>query len=506
MRKCARIVLMIATWIVMAAVPARAADLRGPGPHTAFSRGVLHYVQGDYALAETDFRKALKETPSGHCLVPAVRHHLGKALMARKRYKEAAAHLRPLTEVCPENAKAVHTLALALFFSEAYEECPVLFEKAARLDPALSNEALYYAALAHLKLGNTEKGHAALRLLSERSSAAREARYAEPILAFLDGALRPGSQEGNRTQAAGTAPPPQRREEKPWSLFLSMGMEYDDNVSLIPDSTVTLPEGISSRGAWRFVTSAGGSWEFLRTRAHRMEVDLSYSGTGNRHLSSFDVDTVSLGVPWRYTFAPFQVRLSPRISQTWVASERYSWSWGLSPGFSYQPVRWTWTDLNVSLSESSYFKAPPDSEEDRDALSQWVGLQQSFSFPDLLLAGKTSFFSVGASFDANQADGSAYDNRALGGSLVFQQGLWWDMTLLAQGSYREIHYENPHVRSPEGEKRSDDEVSASVRLFKKIRNDFTLYAGYRWYENDSNLSRFYEYQSDVFFFGLRFDL
>jgi hypothetical protein len=237
-----------------------------------------------------------------------------------------------------------------------------------------------------------------------------------------------------------------------------------------------------------------------------MEATLGYSGTDNRHLGSFDVDSLSVSVPWRFTSAPFQVRLAPRISHTWVSNERYARTWGATPGLSFQPVRWTWTDLDYSFNKSRYLRTPPNPEEDRDALSHWIGLRQSFSFPNLFLDGRTSFFAVGVDYSSDHADGSSYDNRALGGSFVFQQGLGWDITVLARISYRELRYENPHVRSPEEEERSDDDVTGSLQVFKKLREDLTLYTGYRRYENDSNLSRFYEYDSDVFFFGLRFDL
>ena len=105
----------------------------------------------------------------------------------------------------------------------------------------------------------------------------------------------------------------------------------------------------------------------------------------------------------------------------------------------------------------------------------------------------------------NRPDGSSFDNDAAGGTLLFQQGLPWDLTFLGTLSYRDISYDNPNVRSAAGDKRSDDEMVVGLRLFKKITDNLTAYAGYRHFDNDSNISDFFEYSSDVYSVGLRVD-
>ncbi len=158
------------------------------------------------------------------------------------------------------------------------------------------------------------------------------------------------------------------------------------------------------------------------------------------------------------------------------------------------------------ISRTRYYDDPVLPEENRDADTHWFGVRQNVSFPGLVARGLDTFFSVTLLHSINNASGSSYDHDATGGTLLFQQDFPWDLTFQASVTYRDISYDHPNVRSPIGEARSDDETTWNLKLFKRITDSLSAYAGYRHYDNRSNLGAFYSYGSEVWSIGLRFDL
>ena len=478
----------------------------GENAQDLIDRGAILNNEGKFQEAEETLRKALETLSPDDSIVDTVRYELGKSMLGQRRFDEALSFLKPYYEKHTDEPSAIYNYGLALLFTGNPQEAIGLFTQSAEKDPRLAPSALYYTGIAYLKLRKPEQAAAAFQMVVERAPQSAVAESARVLLAEMIALVRETIQDvEKRRQALAAAVPKRPTKEKPWSISASLAYEYDDNVALIPDSTVTLPEDISSMDAWRWVYSLGGAYEFYRNKDHRLGVNLGYTGTNHRHLQSFDVDTVSASLPWKYIIAPFQIRLTPYGSYTWVADDRYSWSYGLGPGISYQPTSWTWTDFDYSFGQSKYFRTSPTPEEDRDSDSHYFSLRQSFSFPDLLLKNYNSFFSLGLNYAFTNADGSSYDYDATGGTVLFQQGLPWDLTFLASFSYRDISYDNPNIRSAENEKRSDDEQTINIRLFKKIGDYLTAYAGYRYYDNNSNISDFFEYSSSVFSLGIRVD-
>lgn len=80
-----------------------------PGDFTALSRtAYIHYVQGQYDKAKTEYRKALAAYPA------SVEMHagLGGSLLKRGRYKEARAQFENVLAVAPDHASAKEGMSL----------------------------------------------------------------------------------------------------------------------------------------------------------------------------------------------------------------------------------------------------------------------------------------------------------------------------------------------------------------------------------------------------------
>ena len=495
-------IMLILAIVMVTAAAAPAAETFS----SFYLNGLTLYRAGDYPGAESVFSALLARIGAGHLLAPEVYLYLGKSLMGQKRFVDAMGPLKAAFAARPRRAGIAQAYGEALFFGERYEDCLPVFETAAGLDPRMARKALYYTGIAQLKLGHTADGVAALGALVAKAPGSVEAKSARPMLSFLnETSAQARTVAATRRQALEGAAPGAGAPEKPWTLSVSAGIEYDDNVSLIPDSTVQLPGDVSSRGNGRLVHSVGGSYALLDEGGQNLRVLAEYGGTKHWELDAFDVDAVSGGLIWRRTLRPFQLRAGAYLSRIWVDGSPDSWSWSLAPGVSWQPVRWTWTDLDYRFRASAYDTAPADMAEDRDAVGHSLSARQSFSFPGLVLDGYSTLFALDAAADTSDSDGASYEYDALGAGVTVQQGFPFDLVLVAGCIYREIDYHNPNARSNAGRTRQDREKTFNARLYKKMTDQITVYGGYRKYSNESNIPDFFEYDADVYAAGLRLD-
>jgi hypothetical protein len=460
-------------------------------PARIFTEGVTYYKQSDYRSAETAFRRFLKAVPEDHPLVPVVKLTLGKALMGQDRSAEAVPYFHDYITAFPDSGEGLYRYATALFFSSDLQGCLPYFERAARLDPDRARSSLYYTGIANLKLGRTARGRSALSLIVAKAPDSREAESARAILDLIDVAARESAETYGRPD-----------KEKPWSLGLSVGVEYDDNVVLLPDFVANLPADISSKDAWRVVHSIDGGYEWRPKDGHSLGVNVNHTGTHNDHLSDFDVDIVAGDVYWKYSTAPFQVRVTGCASYAWVASSGYNNNISIGPGLSYQPTSWTWTDADYHFGKRNFFDTPVDAREERDADYHYLSLKQNFLFPSLLIRNCKTFFSLGINYTINNTVGSSMQYEAIGETLAFQQEMPLDITLMCIYAFRNVRYDNANARSISNERRLDDEHQLKVKLAKKITEELTAYAAYRLYDNDSNIEDYYSYDSNIYSFGL----
>lgn len=119
-------------------------------------------------------------------------------------------------------------------------------------------------------------------------------------------------------QAAVTAAPGKPTKQKPWVVSLSLGVEYDSNVGLIP-SEQTRPEDISSEGDWRAVHSLAGVYEFLNTGKQFAGVNIGVYGTTQLKDNMFNVESGLLSFYYKANVADtFQLRIRPFIGKTWL--------------------------------------------------------------------------------------------------------------------------------------------------------------------------------------------
>ncbi|HRR42463.1 MAG TPA: tetratricopeptide repeat protein, partial [Syntrophales bacterium] len=439
------------------------------------------YYQIVLAMMET---KRMQESEAFGYL----RYRLGQVRMRQGKYTEAIGNLEAYYRLKPDRAPVAYHYATALFFAGKYQESIPLFEKALSLDGSRGSKARYYLGMAKYLSGNPGEGIGDLGKVRETAPQSAEGKSADRILATLEGAF--GEIFGMERQAAVTAVTGRPTKEKPWAVSLSLGMEYDSNVGLIP-AEQTRPEDVSSTTDWRTVYSLSGVYEFVNTGRHFAGVNIGAYGTTQMKNNEFNVESGILSLYYKTNLADrFQFRITPFISKTLLNVASHNWSWGATPGVSYQPAEWTWTDLNYTYAKAEFTDAPQYAEENRSGKNHTVVLKQNFSFPSLLLDKRNTYFGAWLFYGKSDTDGASYVNYNNGAGVQAQQEFPLDFTVLLSYVYGKTRYENANIRSVTGEKRDDSSHTLTANVFKKLDmllKNLSAYAGYRWFKNDSNI-------------------
>jgi len=467
------------------------------------------YRTGNDAGAAVYYQKVLDFMHDNKIQAPRtvfyVRYRLGKIQLRQNEPATALENMEGYYRLKSDDPRVAMDYALALFFTNQYQEAISVFETAARnrkFEPA----ARYYIVASEIALGNISEGKKELKKVQAIAPGLAGVKNADEFLANLEKLEQEIS--AMEKQAAVTTVPGRPTKQKPWAVSLSAGLEYDSNVALIP-SEQTRPSDISSDGDWRAVYSLGGIYEFINTGKNFVGVTAGVYGTQQFKDDMFNVQNGALSLYYKGNFADtFQVRFIPFVSQTLLKVSSYSWAYGITPGVSWQPVHWTWTDLNYTYTKSNFTDASQYPEENRSGKNHNVNLRQNFSFPSLLIAKRNTFFAGWLNYAKADTDGSSYANHTEGFGVLGQQEFPQGFSLWVSYGYTKTLYENANIRSATNEKRDDTSHIVTANVFKKLDmfyKNLSAYVGYRWFKNDSNIASFYTYTSNTYSVGMNLD-
>ena len=459
-----------------------------------------------YDDAARSYEFLLKAIDARSAWTPYIKYRLGRIQLIQGRPASALANMEGFARLHPDNAFVAHDYARALFYNKKYKEAIPVFEKAASGHKNFEPESRYYIGACRIAMGEVDEGKKDLQKVGETAPGSVDAKNAQELLARVEQALAEVS--GMEKLASVTAAPRRPTKEKPWAVSLSLGIEYDTNVGLIP-SQQEKPEDVSNTGDWRAVYSLGGVYEFLNTGKDFAGVRASVYGTTQLHDTMFNVENGLLSLYYKHNFADtYQFRISPFASKTWLKDSPQSWFWGATTGFSWQPVRWTWTDLDYTYTKAAFLTTPDYPQEDRSGDNYFFTLKQNFTFNSLLISKKNTYFGIWLNYGKSNTDGSSYDNNSRGFGAQVQQEFPQAFTALLSYGYGKTCYDNPNIRSAALEKRDDSSHILSLNLFKRldmISDHLSAYAGWRWYKNDSNIRDYYSYSSNTYSLGVILD-
>ncbi len=341
----------------------------------------IHYLaliaqkQGDPARARALIERGLALDPDD----PDLLVDLGVLQLQAGLTADARATFDRVLAVRPDDARAQLFAGIAAYRAGAYSEAMPHLDRAIALDPTLAMQARYYAGLSEAFLGNLPVAEGAFDDVATQSP------------------QHPLAQSAQRLRDEIRQPEP----ERPWTLSLSAGGEYDSNPLL---SGETIPRDDDYRGVWRargsyrvferggftLSTGAEGYWSIHHEED---QVDLqTYLGFLN---ASYALGPVLFGFNYDFVYTlidfddPFRMvnRITPSLSVR-------EGDIGLTQIY-YQFNQFNFQSQNLMTQAL-----------DLDGREQYVGVSQYFFLP-----APVSYVRVGALGDFTNTEGTEFQYK-----------------------------------------------------------------------------------------------
>jgi len=322
--------------------------------------GMIAQQQGDFAGAVAHFDRALELVPDDGEL----RLDRATALLEVGRIDEAKAELARILAERPDDARANLFAGVAAYRTGDYEAAIVKLDRARQLDPSLSQHATYYAGLSAAFLGNFADAEGAFSAVEEQSPLSPLGTSASEL----------------RRQMTPTGG---QRDERPWSLSLTAGIEWDSNPTFAgkdyPDS---LPDSGRRDSDYRGVFRIRGSYELYDD--DRYSLSAGYDGylSVHHHISRVDLQT---HVGWLSGTADFDpVRLGLRYDYGFTMidlSENFRHLHRITPSITYREADWGVTQGYFQWQNADFLKSYPSAFR-RDGNRYSFGVNQFIFLPE----------------------------------------------------------------------------------------------------------------------------
>lgn len=420
--------------------------------------GVFAFQDGDTLQAEKNFKKAL-ELDSAN---PLYHHGLGKVYLKTGQYLEAAQYLNAayeknpnlpelrydmamlrfktedyqaaaslFTEVFqkePKNILARYHAAVSLFKQKRCQKAIVHFEEIAQKHPSLSENCLLYAGVCYLESEESQKAIEKFVYLRDHTQSKEMKANA---LRWLDVAQK------------------QQKSLKPYTLYLKLSYQHDDNVRLQP------ADAVSDTKDSRIEAYVFGKYNLLNEKDKKLSVGYTHYQLFHSDQSEYDMTGSIFSLSYRYSWNPISFEISYLPSHYWVNSSDYlmreqvkpQLSWNITPKISTR-LSWTYSGNNYS----------DNNERDGD------GREYSL---DLYYMMNIGYIYGGAAYEDYGASASYESYHRRMAKLGASFNLPFDLSLDLMGKYTDKFYDAtyPSYEAVRKDRQYHGNITLSRRLF-----------------------------------------
>lgn len=472
-----------------------------------YAKGILAYSQRDYIEALEHFREVVNQEPDN----PDAQFYFGLTLNRLGEFDAAAKALEQALQLDPSKQYIHYHLGLAYVQLSEYDKAIAHLEDAIRFDPDKATTH-FYLGLSHYQLGHYRQALAPLQRAQELdpSLAPRVQYYRGAALYALERdsqavdafaatvAAEPSSALARNAQRYLEAIEARARDRQLIQLRGTVGLEYDDNVTIADDDI------ISREGDGRTVLTFTGRLLPVRTGPWRLGVEYAFYQSLHFDLTAFDVQQHTGRVFSRFKLHRVTLRAAADYSYATLDNDRYFEALSFFPSITIQQTKQLFAVVSVRYRSSNYFNQliPTGQEDvrDRDGWSVLAGFDQYLAFNKY-----QSFVRLGYHFEASRNDGTdwEYDGHRI--SLGLRTPLWWEIILHVDGAYmrRDYLHVNSFDATPlavlgpaDRREREDDRFTAAVRLTRALGRYLQLSVGYIHTTNLSNIN-FFEYDRNI---------
>lgn len=383
------------------------------------------YDKGDYKKAAGLLKEAVAANPESF----EANLYLGKALL-RRNDKHAETYLLRALYIQPESAEA--NLELGKFYMS---------------DKARAEARDYFDEVMYSHPGT-----------SQASEAAK----------LLDEAKKPAA-----------------RADQNYSI--SLGEQYDDNVSVIADDGA-LPENVSSKADWRAVLTAKGGFKSSISDKTSMSGAVSLYKSEHQDLGTYDLMSGSAGLGiQRKSSDSLTYGIRYTFDYSVLDQDPYSQAHKIRPWLIYYQAEDMFTSIAYRAAYTDYKNSRTYADNsERSAYTNRLIIDQ------LLPIVKDVYLVAGYEGEAAQADQESQDYMRHKGSLSLVTMLPWQITGTIGGSMSIKSFDG----TTESTERVDKPWTASLSLKKKVTNSIAVSADYEYVNQHSTIDS-YRYDRSV---------
>jgi len=297
------------------------------------ARGTKLYLDGKYIEAKEQFAQGIKVDPENAEIWAA----LGSTNLSLKDYPAAKEALTQAIALNPEVSRGKMYLGVTCYFQGNLAEAKRLLQEAKAQNP---NDAMV-----HYYLG----------LLASRGQRPQEALQELEIGISLDPTHSPGFRSAIQAAQAPMA------AERPYGISLTSGIEYDDNVKVLPDKISAIGQtGFygpykGHKADWRTPIIVRAYYEPLRTPTTTVGVRYySYVGL-NYYLDNFNNYEQYGELYLKYQFNRLTINPFYIFDYTWVGGQPWAMFNDVGMRLTLQETSWLTGDL-VYMFKAQDFK------------------------------------------------------------------------------------------------------------------------------------------------------
>jgi Flp pilus assembly protein TadD len=431
------------------------------------SQARVHFELGTFLARNGDTSGALRSLRRASVLqpdLPGVQRELGAAYLELELAPLAGRALSRALAQDPADAGAQMLQGLLDQREGDHTAALLRFETAQRLDARFAAESAFNSAVSHYRTGNLDAARESL-VRARSGGNAVIARQAERLDEQIRG---------------------ERRAARRWSVSISAGAFYDDNVTV---SSIDQATGVGDAG---LSLDLGAEYRLYQDDASQLEVSYDFSQTVYEDLSSFNLQTHSLGAYAERTVRGVDLSLGYGYSYTLLGGDNFLGSHSLRPSIGYAFGDRIYATAGYRFSADNFID-----DTDRDAVTHGVGAQAFYLF-----MGGRAYVSAGASFEDEHTVGREFEYRGetydLGVKLPLAV-LPLEPTLRARYQYYDRDYDN--VTPAIGEARRDERHTVTVSLEAAINSWLSGRLEYEHIDARSNLASS-DFKENIFGFSL----
>jgi tetratricopeptide (TPR) repeat protein len=404
--------------------------------------------RGQYQEAARAFQQAVQVDPASEIAYLS----LGNSHYELGSYAAATDAFQHVLQINPANGTAMFYLGLSLVQQKKYAESIPYFEKAGALDSDFQQLSLFYIGEAQSELGN----------LQEASDTWQRAIKVNPS---TDIARKTGTLIKKLTQ---------KESKKPWSVSMSAGIEYDDNI------TVSLQDLATGLDDFANIFEFSGAYKFFQTPKFELEAGYDFYQSLYLDLSEFDLQSHIFSLGGSRKFENFDIDVFTSYNRSTLGGEDFMDTFSVAPQIGFFPAERWFALIGYSYENFQFFNDPT-----RDGGSHSLGMDHFVFF----MEGKSYLlFSYRVESKNTRADEFTYVGHY--GTVGVKVPLpFWNQKGAFNLSYRYFYKDYSEITPSLGRERRDLRHTLGVKLTQPLSKCLTLNLNYEFIDSVSNLQQ-----------------